>query len=109
MFYKNKEELREIARYSYGIKNPRKFAKRDLAIELGYNPELVCPVNKMKNLKIPPRKICIFYHDTNETVYVRSIHQCSKILKKNPGSIHYCLKHGRSLKTEDGLVKLCYA
>ncbi len=108
MSYMTNEELRNIARDN-GIKNPRKYTKHELAIKLGYDPEIVCPVNKIQYLAIPPRKICILYLDTDEKVDVRSIHQCSNLLKKNPGSIHYSLKHGGMLKTDHGLVQLCYA
>ena len=89
--------LRELQKMAVGkkIKYYMKLSKRELAKALNLDEKLVC---KPSNAK----EVLITNVETKVVTRCKSIYQCSKMLKKNNGSIQYYIKCGNEFKDEDG-------
>ena len=79
--------LRELQKMAVGkkIKYYMKLSKTELVKALNLDERLVC---KPKNVK----EVLITNVETQVVIRCKSIYQCSKLLEKNSGSVHYYLK-----------------
>ena len=97
--------LRELQKMAVGkkIKYYMKLSKTELAKALNIDEKLVC---KPKNAK----EILITNVKTQVATRCESIYRCSKLLEKNPGSVHYYLNCGNEFNDKDGnKVRLSFA
>ena len=100
--YMTLEELRKMA-VGKKIKYYMKLSKTELVKALNLDEKLVC---KPSNVK----KVLVTNVETQVATRCKSITQCSKMLKKNIGSVHYYLKCGNEFMDKDGnKVKLSFA
>ena len=97
--------LQEIRKMAVGkkIKNYMKLSKTDLVKKLNLDEKIVC---KPSNAK----EVLITNVETQVVTRCKSIYQCSKMLKKNNGSIQYYIKCGNEFMDVNGnKVKLSFA
>ena len=97
--------LQEIRKMAVGkkIKNYMKLSKTDLVKALNLDEKIVC---KPSNAK----EVLITNVETQVVTRCKSIYQCSKMLKKNNGSIQYYIKCGNEFMDVNGnKVKLSLA
>ena len=97
--------LREIRKMAVGkkIKNAGKLSKAELAKELNLDEELY---NRPSNAK----EVLVTNVDTQLATKCKSIYQCSKVLGKRYGSIHYFVNCGNEFVDKDGnKVRLSFA
>ena len=96
------EELRKMASEKK-IKKYIKLSKVELVKALNLDETLVCKPSKVK-------EVLITNSDTKEILRCKSMYQCSKLLSKNIGSIHYYCKHGSEFTDKDGnKIRLSFA
>ena len=85
------------------IKYYMKLSKTELVKALNLDERLVC---KPSNVK----EVLITNVETQVATRCKSIYQCSKLLKKNAGLVHYYIKCGNEFTNEDGnKVRLSFA
>ena len=89
--------LRELQKMAVGkkIKYYMKLSKTELVKELNLDEKLVC---KPKNVN----EVLITNVKTQVVTRCKSIYQCSKLLEKNPGSVHYYITCGNEFVDKDG-------
>ena len=88
------QEMRRMA-VSKKIKNSSKLSKSELAKALNLDEELY---NRPSNAK----EVLITNVDTQVTTKCKSIYQCSKLVGKSCGSIHYFVNCGHAFVDKDG-------
>ena len=96
------QELRKLA-VGKKIKYSQKLSKTELVKALNLDERLVC---KPSNAK----EVLITNADTQVVTKCKSIYQCSKLLKKNAGLVHYYIKCENEFVDNDGnKVRLSFA
>ena len=96
------QELRKMA-VGKKIKYYMKLSKTVLVKALNLDERLVC---KPSNVK----EVLITNVETQVATRCKSTYKCSKLLKKNVGSIQYYIKCGNEFTDEDGnKVRLSFA
>ena len=100
--YMTFQELRKMA-VGKKIKNAHKFSKAELVKMLNLGEEVH---NKPSNA----REVLITNVDTQVVTKCKSIYQCSKVLGKRYGSVHYFVNCGNAFVDKDGnKVRLSFA
>ena len=97
--------LRDLQKMAVGkkIKYYMKLSKTELIKALNLDEKIVC---KPSNAK----EVLITNVETQVVTRCKSIYQCSKMLKKNNGSIQYYIKCGNEFMDVNGnKVKLSFA
>jgi len=97
--------LREIRKMAVGknIKYSNKLSKEELAKALNLDEEVYKKPSKA-------REVLITNVDTQVVKKCKSMHQCSKVVGKNPGSVHYFVNCGHVFVDKDGnKVRLSFA
>jgi len=97
--------LAEIRKMAVGknIRFSKKLSKEELAKELNLNEEVYKRPSKA-------REVLITNIDTQDTTKCKSIYQCSKLLGKRYGSVHYFVNCGNAFVDKDGnKVRLSFA
>ena len=97
--------LREIRKMAVGkkIKNAQKLSKAELAKELNLD-------EKVYKRPSNAREVLIFNVDTQVVTKCKSIYQCSKLVGKKYGSVHYYVNCGNEFVDKDGnKVRLTFA
>ena len=96
------QEMRRMA-VSKKIKNPNKLSKEELAKALNLDEEVY---KRPSNA----REVLITNVDTQVVTKCKSIYQCSKVVGKSPGSVHYFVNCGNAFVDKDGNnVRLSFA
>ena len=96
------QELRKMA-VGKKIKNAQKLSKIELAKVLNLDEGVLY---KPKNGK----EVLIINVDTQVVTKCKSIYQCSKVLGKKYGSVHYYVNRGNEFVDKDGnKVRLSFA
>ena len=100
--YMTFQELRKMA-VGKKIKNAHKFSKVELAKALNLDEEVY---NRPSNA----REVLITNVDTQVVTKCKSIYQCSKVVGKKYGSVHYFVNCGNEFVDKDGnKVRLSFA
>ena len=100
--YMTLQELRKMA-VGKKIKYSQKLSKIELVKELNLDERLLY---KPTNAK----EVLIINVDTQVVTKCKSINQCSKVLEKNSGLVHYYIKCGNEFVDKDGnKVRLSFA
>ena len=97
--------LKEIRKMAVGkkIKYSNKLSKVELAKELNLDEEVY---NKPSNA----REVLITNVDTQIVTKCKSIYQCSKVVGKSSGLVHYFVNCGNAFVDKDGnKVRLSFA
>ena len=97
--------LTEIRKMAVGkkIKNAQKLSKEELAKELNLDEEVY---KRPSNA----REVLITNVDTQVVTKCKSIYQCSKVVGKSSGSVHYFVNCGNEFVDKDGnKVRLSFA
>ena len=97
--------LKEIRKMAVGkkIKNAHKLSKAELAKELNLD-------EKVYKRPSNAREVFIINVDTQVVTKCKSIYQCSKVLDKRYGSVHYFVNCGNAFVDKDGnKVRLSFA
>ena len=97
--------LKEIRKMAVGkkIKYSNKLSKVELAKELNLDEEVY---NKASNA----REVLITNVDTQIVTKCKSIYQCSKVVGKSSGLVHYFVNCGNAFVDKDGnKVRLSFA
>ena len=96
--------LREIRKMAVGknIKYSNKLSKEELAKALNLDEEVL--------YKPTGKEVLITNVDTQVATKCKSMHQCSKVVGKNPGSVHYFVNCGHAFVDKNGnKVRLSFA
>ena len=95
------QEMRRMA-VREKIKNIKKLSKEELAKELNLDEGVV--------YKPTGKEVLITNVDTQVITKCKSIYQCSKVLGKRYGSVHYFINCGNAFVDKDGnKVRLSFA
>ena len=97
--------LKEIRKMAVGkkIKNAHKLSKEELAKALNLDEEVY---KRPSNA----REVFITNVDTQVVTKCKSIYQCSKVVGKRSGSVHYFVNCGNEFLDKDGnKVRLSFA
>ena len=97
--------LKEIRKMAVGkkIKNAQKLSKAELAKELNLD-------EKVYKRPSNAREVFITNVDTQVITKCKSIYQCSKVVGKSSGSVHYFVNCGNAFVDKDGnKVRLSFA
>jgi len=93
MVFMTYQEIRKMA-VKNNIKNANKISKKDLVKALNLDEGVL--------YKPTGKEVFVINVDTQVRVKCKSIYQCSKLLGKRPGSVHYFLNCGKEFMDKDG-------